>query len=52
MKIKKRRNLKNISSTMLDPVVKLSQQMSDEGLFVPQSSITIQNVIGEGQNRK
>ena len=86
MKIKKRRNLKHISSTgktthpqlfcytlcfhlpaldisielrrepdvsepdMPDPVVKLSRQMSDEGLFVPQSSITIQNVIGEGEN--
>ncbi|CAI8021671.1 Putative insulin-like peptide receptor, partial [Geodia barretti] len=65
MKIKKRRNLKNVSSTditielrkepdmsepdMPDPVMKLSRQMSDEGLFVPQSSITIQNVIGEGQ---
>ena len=35
---------------MPDPVMKLSRQMSDEGLFVPQSSITIQNVIGEGEN--
>ena len=35
---------------MPDPVMKLSQQMPDEGLFVPQSSITIQNVIGEGEN--
>ena len=33
-----------------DPLVELSLEMSEDGLFVPQSSITIQNIIGEGKN--
>ena len=27
----------------------LIQEMSDVGLFVPETSITIQNVVGEGE---
>ena len=33
-----------------DELVELSQKMSEDGLFVPQSSITIHIVVGEGKN--
>ena len=36
---------------MPDPLLELSQKVSDDGLFIPQSSITIQNVVGEGKNQ-
>ena len=35
--------------TVPDPLQQLLEQMSDDGLFIPQSSITIQNVVGEGK---
>ena len=36
---------------MPDSLLELSQKVSDDGLFIPQSSITIQNVVGEGKNQ-
>ena len=35
---------------MSDVLEELVQEMSTNGLFVPDTSITIQNVVGEGIN--